>query len=239
MNQGLAGAQMFNQKAMAPTDPKVLALQQQSLDKSKGFMDMVSTESADRQAKMAYENYNKWAKPAQGQQFAGLQNTLAGQGMLGLKVNGGSVNGGQAGGGINPYYADFAEGVARADLKNYENSVRLGQDINTNNFNLGTGFLNNYQGSVKATQNEQMNNQAMGANYLQSAQSIDKMGMDAIAQGGKLGESASLAGARAGGFLTSAANSAAGNLQQRQQWEANQDNARNNQIWEAIWKNVL
>lgn len=250
---GLTGVQNNADGSVTQTmDPRLRGIQDQQLSGASGFFGSVNAGTPEAQSKAAYQNYLNWAKPAQEQQFAGLQNTLAKQGLIGLNVGttalppvqqagngeqmlyaGGSANSaaGYAGGtpgqpiSVNPYYKDFAQGVALADLKNYENSIRFGQDVTAGQISLGQGMLNG----------------AMG---------IDKRGLETMDQSYNLGNARSAAGARAGGFLVDAARESGRNLidanQQagnrsfdRANESASQDAMRNRSIWDAIWNNVL
>ena len=251
---GLTGVQNNADGSVTQTmDPRLRGIQDQQLSGASGFFGSVNAGTPEAQSKVAYQNYLNWAKPAQEQQFAGLQNTMAKQGLLGLQVGtspvppvqqaGGQMlyAGGSAGSAagysgqqqgqqpsnftVNPYYKDFAQGVALADLKNYENSIRFGQDVTAGQISLGQGMLNG----------------AMG---------IDKRGLETMDQSYNLGNARSAAGARAGGFLVDAARESGRNLidanQQagnrsfdRANESASQDAMRNRSIWDAIWNNVL
>lgn len=214
---GLAGATFNNGTATQTLDPRMKGIQDQALEKSAGFLGSVNAGTPEEQAAAAYQKYGEWAKPLQDQQFGNLQNTLNRQGLLGLNVGTQGLAGTPQAGqdmSVNPYYKDFAQGIQQADLKNYENSMRFGQEMTAGQMNLGKGMLGIGTG-------------------------IDDMGNQAIDRGAKIGEASSLAGARAGGFLTNAANSAAGNLQQRQMSEAAADQSRNKAIWDTIWKGLL
>lgn len=249
---GLTGVQNNADGSVTQTmDPRLRGIQDQQLSGAQGFFGSVNSGSPQQQAEAAYKNYLAWGKPVQDQQFAGLQNTLAKQGLIGLNVGttalppvqqaggeqmlyaGGSAGSaaGYAGGtpgqpiSVNPYYKDFAQGVALADLKNYENSIKFGQDVTAGQISLGNGMLNG----------------ALG---------IDKRGLETMDQSYNLGNARSAAGARAGGFLVDAARESGRNLidanQQagnrsfdRANESASQDAMRNRSIWDAIWNNVL
>jgi hypothetical protein len=251
---GLTGVQVGPNGSVNQTmDPRLRGIQDQQLSGASGFFGSVNAGTPEAQSKAAYQNYLNWAKPAQEQQFAGLQNTMAKQGLLGLQVGtspvppvqqaGGQMlyAGGSAGSAagysgqqqgqqpsnftVNPYYKDFAQGIALADLKNYENSIKFGQDVTAGQISLGQGMLNG----------------AMG---------IDKRGLETMDQSYNLGNARSAAGARAGGFLVDAARESGRNLidanQQagnrsfdRANESASQDAMRNRSIWDAIWNNVL
>lgn len=210
---GLAGATFDGNKVTQTLDPRLRAIQDQALAGAGGFLGSVNAGTPEQLAKQAYENYAKWAKPQQEQQFAGLQDRLAGQGLLGLNVNTGSV----AGSGttsVNPYYKDFAEGVATADLKNYENSVLFGQKATGNQIGLGQGML------------------GIGTD-------IDSLGREAINTGAKLGEAQARAGAVAGGFLANSARDAANVGLNRANDEAGADAARNRALWDSVFNNIF
>lgn len=270
---GLTGVQVGPNGSVNQTmDPRLRGIQDQQLSGASGFFGSVNSGSPAEQSKAAYQNYLNWAKPAQEQQFAALQDRMAKQGLLGLQVGtqgvapvtqaggptlyaGGSANSAAQYAGatpgqpttVNPYYKDFAQGIALADLKNYENSIRFGQETTANQMSLGQGMLN-------------------------GAMSIDKLGQETLNQSRQFGDSRAAAGARQGGFLTDAARSSGGFLTDaarnsgnylvdstresgrylidanRQAGErtfdranesASQDAMRNRSIWDAIWNNVL
>ena len=270
---GLTGVQVGPNGSVNQTmDPRLRGIQDQQLSGASGFFGSVNSGSPAEQSKAAYQNYLNWAKPAQEQQFSALQDRMAKQGLLGLQVGtqgvapvtqaggptlyaGGSANSAAQYAGatpgqpttVNPYYKDFAQGIALADLKNYENSIRFGQETTANQMSLGQGMLNG----------------AMG---------IDKLGQETLNQSRQFGDSRAAAGARQGGFLTDAARSSGGFLTDaarnsgnylvdstresgrylidanRQAGErtfdranesASQDAMRNRSIWDAIWNNVL
>ena len=270
---GLTGVQVWPNGSVNQTmDPRLRGIQDQQLSGASGFFGSVNSGSPAEQSKAAYQNYLNWAKPAQEQQFSALQDRMAKQGLLGLQVGtqgvapvtqaggptlyaGGSANSAAQYAGatpgqpttVNPYYKDFAQGIALADLKNYENSIRFGQETTANQMSLGQGMLNG----------------AMG---------IDKLGQETLNQSRQFGDSRAAAGARQGGFLTDAARSSGGFLTDaarnsgnylvdstresgrylidanRQAGErtfdranesASQDAMRNRSIWDAIWNNVL
>jgi hypothetical protein len=243
---GLAGASFDGNTVTKTLDPRMKQIQDWGISSAQGFLGGVNAGTPEQLAQQAYSKYNQWAKPAQDQQFAGLQDRLAKQGMLGLNVNTGSVQNGGGNTSVNPYYKDFAEGVALADLKNYENSMRFGQETTAGQIGLGNSML------------------GIGVG-------IDQLGNDAIKLGQGLGDSQAAAGARAGGFLTdasrqagnwsmdavnrgeswkvgaannaamlnhSAATDAAGRLMGRQQSEAYADAERNRAMWDSIWKTL-
>lgn len=210
---GLAGASFNGTNVTQTLDPRMKAIQDQALAGAGGFLGSVNAGTPDQLAQQAYANYAKWAKPQQEQQFSGLQDRLARQGLLGLNVNTGSVAG-SGNTSVNPYYKDFAEGVATADLKNYENSVLFGQKATGNQIGLGQGML------------------GMGMD-------IDAMGREAINTGRQLGDSQSRAGAIAGGFLSGAARDSANVGFNRANDEAGADAARNRALWDSVFNNLF
>lgn len=213
VSNGLTGVKTGADGSVSTTmDPRLQGIQDQLLGLSKGFLGGVNSGTPDQLAQQAYANYNQWAKPAQENQFSGLQDRLARQGLLGLNVNTGSVQGGGQT-SINPYYKDFAEGVASADLKNYQNSILFGQQVANNQLGLGTGAM-------------------------QGANAIDTQARGLLDQSRALGDSKLRGDAMGANYIYGSAMEAARNTAQRQTGEANADAARDRAIWDSLWKNL-
>jgi hypothetical protein len=231
---GLAGATFGPNGATQTLDPRMREIQDRNLALSSGFLNSVNAGTPDELARRSYEGYNSWAAPARMNEVAGLQNRLAGQGLIGMTANSVGTNGQQI--AINPQMTELLEAQERARLKNYENSVLFGQQVTNNQLGMG---------------NQQLG-QAVG---------IDALGRENIKLGQSLGDSQATAGARAGGFLTgaaqqggawdvgaatqagqwynSAAQNAAQNLSGRRQSEAYADASRDANIWNSIWGSVI
>ncbi len=212
---GLSGVKTNPDGSVSTTmDPRLAGVQDQLLGLSKGFLGGVNAGTPDQMAQQAYGNYQKWAVPQQQQLFSGLQDKLARQGLLGLNVNTGSVQGNGGNTSINPYYKDFAEGVASADLKNYQNSVLFGQQVAGNQMQLGTGALTGATGIDTFTRGL----------------------LDHSAKFGALDQSGRQAGAN---YIYNSAAEAAANMSQRRRDEAGADATRDKALWDSLWKNVF
>jgi hypothetical protein len=221
----------------ATLDPRLKAIQDQALGTAGGFLGSVNAGTPEQLAQQAYANYNAWAKPAQDQQFASLQDRLARQGLIGLSVNtqalpqttpgigiqGGTAEdfapGGRFGGqpqtiGVNPYYKDFAQGVALADLKNYENAMRFGQDITQGQLDLGKGFL------------------GVGVG-------LDDINREYLNQSGRFGEAQMRAGQIGGSFLVNGATDAARVIAGQANDASKADAERNRALWDSVFRNIF